>query len=136
MKNASPVAAIPARSAFLSGKPFRIGRGPIYEHRPLSNIARAYTAVIDRRYGRMLLILSLAFTLSACAQKLTQENLDKVHSGMTVDEVKSVLGSPTDIESANMLGFKSTTFVYHTKSADVKVTFLNDKVMACEGEFK
>ncbi len=55
---------------------------------------------------------------------------------MSLDEVKSVLGSPSSVESADMLGFKSTTFLYHAKTTDVKVVFLNDKVMSSEGNFQ
>jgi len=107
----------------------------VYDRRSLCERARLSSAVIDRRYSRILL-LTTVLALTACSSKLTQENLQKVHSGMTVDEVKTLLGSPTDVQSADMLGFKSTTFTYHTKSADVKVTFLNNKVMSSEGDFK
>jgi len=83
------------------------------------------------------LVLVLAtLALTACAAKLTQENLQKIHSGMTINEVKAILGSPTDVQSADMLGFRSTAFTYHTKTAEVKIVFLNDKVMSTEGEFK
>jgi len=85
---------------------------------------------------RTILLLTTVLVLTACASKLTQENLQKVHSGMTIDEVKAILGNPTDSQSADMLGFKSTSFTYHTKTADVKIVFLNDKVMSTEGEFK
>jgi outer membrane protein assembly factor BamE (lipoprotein component of BamABCDE complex) len=106
----------------------------VYDCRFLKKALRFIPAVIDRRYSCILLAAALGLT--ACASKLTQENLDKIHSGMTVDEVKAVLGSPNDVESHDMLGFKSTEFVYHTKTADVKVVFLNDKVMSSEGSFQ
>ena len=73
------------------------------------------------------------FRNSRMPVKLVFENLE---DGMTIDEVKSILGSPNDVQSADMLGFKSTSYSYHTKTSDVKIVFLNDKVMSTEGDFK
>jgi len=116
MSSASPVAAV-------------------YDRRSLCNRTRLSSAVIDRRY-RGALLLATVLALTACSSKLTEENLQKIHSGMTIDEVKAILGSPTDVQSADMLGFKSTSYTYHTKTSDVKIVFLNDKVMSTEGDFK
>ena len=74
--------------------------------------------------------------LTACASRLTEDNLQKIHNGMTTDEVKAILGTPTSVQSSGALGITGTTFTYHTGSSDVKITFLNDKVIATEGEFK
>ncbi len=71
----------------------------------------------------------------ACS-RLTAENLQKIHSGLTTDEVRSIIGSPSDVQSADMLGFKSTTYTYHTRTSDVKIVFFNDKVISTEGDFK
>jgi hypothetical protein len=74
--------------------------------------------------------------LTACS-RLTESNLEKVHNGMSPDEVKAILGDPTSSETSNALGIISgTTFTYHTRTSDVKITFVNDKVIATEGEFK
>ncbi len=85
---------------------------------------------------RPFLILAAALALVACTSKLNDENLRKIHSGMTIDEVKAILGNPTDVQTADMLGFKGTVYLYHTKSADVKITFLDNKVMSSEGNFQ
>ena len=56
---------------------------------------------------------------------------------MTTDQVKAILGEPTSSQTGNMLGLVSgTTYVYHTDKSDVKVTFMNDKVVTTEGEFQ
>ena len=74
--------------------------------------------------------------LTACS-RLTEDNLQKVHNGMTTAEVKAILGAPTSSDTGSALGIVSgTTYVYHTNSSDVKITFVNDKVIATEGEFK
>jgi hypothetical protein len=81
-----------------------------------------------------ILVVALAFT--ACS-RLTEANLEKIHNGMSPDEVKAVLGEPTSSQTSSALGLISgTTFTYHTSASDVKITFVNDKVIATEGEFK
>jgi hypothetical protein len=85
---------------------------------------------------RILPVAALALFLTACGSKLTEDNLQKIHNGMTTDEVKAILGAPTGIQSSGALGITGTTYTYHSGSSDVKITFLNDKVMATEGEFK
>ena len=81
-------------------------------------------------------IFTAVAALAACS-KLNQDNLDKVQNGMTTAQVKAILGEPTSSDSSNALGIVSgTTYVYHTDKSDVKITFVNDKVIATEGSFK
>jgi len=78
----------------------------------------------------------LALLLTACS-KLTEDNLQKIQPGMTTDQVKAILGEPTSSQTGNMLGLVSgTTYVYHTDKSDVKISFMNDKVVTTEGDFK
>jgi outer membrane protein assembly factor BamE (lipoprotein component of BamABCDE complex) len=84
---------------------------------------------------KALLTGAALLLLTACS-KLTETNLEKIHNGMTTDEVKAILGNPTDTQSGSVIGISGTTYVYHTSTSDVKITFLNDKVIATEGEFK
>jgi hypothetical protein len=86
--------------------------------------------------SRVLLLLAMVLLLTACGSKLTEDNLQKIHNGMTTNEVKAILGSPNDVQSSGALGITGTTYTYHAGSSDVKITFLNDKVIATEGEFK
>ena len=74
--------------------------------------------------------------LVAACSKLTEDNLQKIHNGMSTDEVKAILGTPTDVQSSGALGITGSTYTYHTSTSDVKITFLNDKVIATEGDFK
>jgi len=83
-----------------------------------------------------LLAVAALLLITACS-RLTEDNLQKIHNGMTTDEVKAILGDPTSSDTSSALGIVSgTTYTYHTNSSDVKITFLNDKVIATEGEFK
>jgi outer membrane protein assembly factor BamE (lipoprotein component of BamABCDE complex) len=91
-----------------------------------------------RPMKRILILITLAavMALNACGSKLTEDNLQKIHNGMTTDEVKAILGAPTNVQSTGVFGVTGTTYIYHTDTSDVKITFLNDKVIATEGEFK
>ena len=83
-----------------------------------------------------MLTLVAVIALAACS-KLTEDNLQKVHNGMTTDEVKAILGEPTSSQTSSALGIISgTTYIYHTDKSDVKITFVNDKVITTEGDFK
>ena len=74
-------------------------------------------------------------SLTACS-KLTEDNLQKVHNGMTTTEVKAILGDPTSSQTGGVLGITGTTYTYHTDTSDVKITFLDDKVVTTSGDFK
>ncbi|MCE0496417.1 MAG: outer membrane protein assembly factor BamE [Methylacidiphilales bacterium] len=79
--------------------------------------------------------IAVLILVTACS-KLTEDNLQKIHNGMSTDEVKAILGTPTDVQSSGALGITGSTYTYHTSTSDVKITFLNDKVIATEGDFK
>ena len=82
------------------------------------------------------LALAALLLVTACS-KLTEDNLQKIHNGMTTDEVKAILGDPTSSQTGSALGIVSgTTYIYHTSTSDVKITFVDDKVIATEGDFK
>ncbi len=84
---------------------------------------------------RTLLLFTAVAVLAACS-KLTQDNLQKVHNGMTTAEVKAILGEPTSSQSGSFLGQSGTELVYHTDKSDVKIDFVNDKVVTTEGSFQ
>ena len=85
---------------------------------------------------RTILFVSIALALAACS-KLTEDNLQKIHNGMTTSDVKAILGEPTSSQTGSALGIVSgTTYIYHTSTSDVKITFVNDQVIATEGQFQ
>jgi hypothetical protein len=80
--------------------------------------------------------LLAVMTLMSCS-RLTEDNLQKIHNGMTSAEVKDILGEPTSSQTGSALGLVSgTKFVYHTDTSDVTITFVDDKVIATSGDFK
>jgi SmpA / OmlA family len=86
-------------------------------------------------YTTLLAVAALVL-VTACS-RLTEDNLQKIHNGMTTADVKAILGDPTSSQTGSALGVISgTTYLYHTSTSDVKITFVDDKVIATEGEFK
>ncbi len=86
-------------------------------------------------------LLAIVLALSACGGgsplTLTQENLDRIHDGMTSAEVKSILGAPTDSKSEPIpiVGGTKTTYVYTNKEDRVVIVLKNDTVQSKEGHF-
>jgi outer membrane protein assembly factor BamE (lipoprotein component of BamABCDE complex) len=66
---------------------------------------------------------------------LTSDNLNKIKTGMSKEEVKVILGEPSQIEQGETLGISGTTFYYKAGKTEAKVVFLNNGVMAKEGSF-
>jgi SmpA / OmlA family len=92
--------------------------------------------MIMKKFLTPFVVLAALLLVTACS-KLTEDNLQKIHNGMTTDEVKAILGDPTSSQTGSALGIVSgTTYIYHTSTSDVKITFVDDKVITTEGDFK
>lgn len=71
----------------------------------------------------------------ACGNQLSPENLTQVKNGMTEEEVKSILGKPTEVETGEMLGLSSSTYTYTKGESKAVVGFINGKVTHKSGSF-
>ena len=69
-------------------------------------------------------IVLLALLAAGCS-KLTQENYDKLKTGMNYDEVTSILGKPDDCSES--LGVKKCTWGNEQKH--ININFVADKMM-------
>jgi SmpA/OmlA family protein len=74
-----------------------------------------------------LIILIAALLLTACS-RVTQENFLKIQEGMSEQEVISVLGTPTESNSVNILGVSGTASRWVSGDAVIAVRFVNGKV--------
>ena len=83
---------------------------------------------LHRSFGIAILLLWLA----ACGARLSAENFDKIHEGMSQKEVREILGEPVDASSASLLGFSSGEAVWKDDKTTIVVHFLNDKVVTKE----
>src|SRR5438309_11589007 len=81
---------------------------------------------VHRSLGVAILLLSVA----ACGSRLNQENFDKIHDGMSQQEVREILGDPVDASGASFLGLSSGEAVWKDNKTTITVHFLNDKVIS------
>ncbi len=95
------------------------------------------TFFMTQKSARFLItILSLACLLSLAScnrsplsrEKLTSANYDQVTVGMSKTQVERILGTPSTIETKDMLVFKKTTYKYENGAKFVMITFKNDEV--------
>jgi hypothetical protein len=68
-----------------------------------------------------------ALILAACS-RITQENFGKIDQGMQERDVLSLLGSPTESSSVDVLGISGTTSRWLGKDAEITIRFVNGKV--------
>jgi hypothetical protein len=69
------------------------------------------------------LVILLLLTLTACS-RLTAENYDRIEVAMAYDEVKKIIGEPTQCD--DMLGIKQCT--WGDGNQYIKVSFIGGKV--------
>jgi hypothetical protein len=65
--------------------------------------------------------------LAGCS-KVTQENFGRIDQGMQERDVLSLLGSPTESSSVDVLGVSGTTSRWVGKDAEITIRFVNGKV--------
>lgn len=81
-----------------------------------------------RRASRFVGIALLALLLTACGSPVTQENFNKIQTGMTQDEVEAILGTPDESSSASLGTFSGGASTWKTKDATITIQFMNGKV--------
>ena len=72
----------------------------------------------------------LSTLLAACASKINQDNFDRIHSGMTMEQVQALLGKPSGSSSMALGGFSGTSATWKGSDGTITVQFLNDQVQA------
>jgi ABC-type uncharacterized transport system auxiliary subunit len=79
-----------------------------------------------------LVKLAIAVALSAflfgCLSKINQENYAKIENGMTMEQVKDILGEPTDSQTAGIGSLSGTSAVWKSDSVTINIKFVNGKV--------
>jgi hypothetical protein len=85
------------------------------------------------RFKTAAVAMVFLLCLLACSgAKITQENFDKIKTGMTLAEVKAILGEPTDSSSVDVAVISGATAMWQGKGATINVQFMNGKVIAKE----
>jgi hypothetical protein len=77
--------------------------------------------------GNALLGLCLGAALWACSP-INQGNFDKIQNGMTMEQVKAILGEPTESSSLGLGPLSGTAAVWKGGNGTITVQFINNKV--------
>jgi hypothetical protein len=87
------------------------------------------------RYMRLVPVLAvLALAFSSCAKRITDSNLSRVRTDMSLKEVESILGQPNrtsshEIESPTLKKTAmAVTYFYEQNGRVVELRFVNDKL--------
>jgi hypothetical protein len=75
-----------------------------------------------------LCVLVAALVLVACGSKLNPDSFAEVKTGMSLEEVKALLGKPDEVESGELLGLTSTTYTYDNDGGYAQIWFINGNV--------
>ncbi len=79
----------------------------------------------------LVLCLALCLSLAGCGRaKLTQANFDKIQTGMTLAQVRAILGDPTESHSVNVAVVSGTVSEWRQGEVTISIQFVNDRVVA------
>jgi hypothetical protein len=85
------------------------------------------------RFMTAAVAMVFLFCLTACSgAKINQENFDKIKTGMTLAEVKAILGEPADSSSIGAAGISGGSAMWKTEGITINIQFINGKVIAKE----
>jgi hypothetical protein len=79
----------------------------------------------------VVLILVICMSLVSCSSlKITQENFEKIKTGMSLAQVTAILGSPTESSSVDVAVFSGTVSKWKAGDVTITIQFVNSKVVA------
>jgi hypothetical protein len=79
------------------------------------------------------LAMVFALGLMACSgSRVNQDNFDKIKTGMSLAEVRAILGEPADSSSIDAVVFSGASVIWKGEGITISIQFVNDKVIAKE----
>ncbi len=81
-----------------------------------------------RRAGAAVLLASAL--LAGCGSKITQENFDKIQTGMSREDVKAILGEPTESSGVSVGTISGDSWVWKKDGTVITIQFVGGKVLA------
>jgi len=70
-------------------------------------------------------------SLVSCGSlKISQENFDKIQTGMSLAQVTDILGPPTESSSVDVAVFSGTVSKWKAADITISIQFVNGKVVA------
>jgi hypothetical protein len=87
-----------------------------------------------RRWSQLLtaaLSLVICLGLVSCSSfKISQENFEKIQTGMSMAQVTAILGEPTESSSVDVAVFSGTVSKWKAGDITITIQFVNGKVVA------
>jgi outer membrane protein assembly factor BamE (lipoprotein component of BamABCDE complex) len=68
--------------------------------------------------------------VSCSVSKISQENFEKIQTGMPLSQVIAILGEPTESSSVDVAVFSGTVSKWKAGEATITIQFVNGKVVA------
>jgi len=75
----------------------------------------------------MVICMSL---VSCSGSKISQENFEKIQTGMALAQVQAILGEPTESSSVDVAVFSGTVSKWKARDVTITIQFVNGKVVA------
>jgi outer membrane protein assembly factor BamE (lipoprotein component of BamABCDE complex) len=88
---------------------------------------------LRRLYQLRAVALSVVICMSlvSCSgSKISQENFEKIQTGMPLAQVTAILGEPTESSSVDVAVFSGTVSKWRAGDATITIQFVNGKVVA------
>lgn len=76
---------------------------------------------------KSIAVIFMCLMIAAC-NKISQSNFDKIKPEMTMQEVTSILGEPTNSDSVMIAGVSGTSAVWSDGKNEITIQFLNGTV--------
>jgi hypothetical protein len=77
------------------------------------------------------LVLVICLSLVACSSfNISQENFEKIQTGMSLAQVTAILGEPTESSSVDVAVFSGTVSKWKAGGITITIQFVNGKVVA------
>jgi hypothetical protein len=77
------------------------------------------------------LCLVICMSLVSCGSyKISQENFEKIKTGMALAQVTAILGEPTESSSVDVAVFSGTVSKWKAGDITITIQFVNGKVVA------
>jgi outer membrane protein assembly factor BamE (lipoprotein component of BamABCDE complex) len=79
----------------------------------------------------VILLVVICVSLGSCSgTKISQENFEKIQTGMPLAQVTDILGPPTESSSVDVAVFSGTVSKWKAPDITITIQFVNGKVVA------
>ena len=79
----------------------------------------------------VVLGLAICMSLMSCiGSPISQENFEKIQTGMSLAQVQAILGPPTESSSVDVAVFSGTVSKWKAGDVTITIQFVNGKVVA------